>query len=407
MQTATDTKTDLVEKFLGVRAYTEALAEPLSPEDQCIQSMQDVSPTKWHRAHTSWFFETFILGPHKEGYEVFDMDYCYLFNSYYENVGARHSRPDRGLITRPSSDEIAEYRKFIDAEMQDFLSKEVSEEITSLIILGINHEQQHQELILSDIKDALFANPKLPIYLEDFPLRKTNYEEYINQNDQWQSFTPESANGGRALIGHKNDGFSFDNETPAHEVLLQDFELSKGLVSVGDWLEFMADGGYETPTLWLSDGWSVVQEQGWKSPKYFFQMDGDWKEFTLSGVKPLEANNPVMHISYYEADAFARWADARLPTEFEWEYSVSSQDINMVEQSPVWQWTSTPYCPYPGFVPAKGAVGEYNGKFMVNQMVLRGSCWATPANHSRYTYRNFYGPKTRWHFSGLKLAKGK
>lgn len=404
---------NLSKRLLEVRAHTEALAEPLSPEDQCIQSMVDVSPTKWHRAHTSWFFETFILSEFKEGYKAFDPDFCYLFNSYYESVGPRHERPQRGLITRPSADEVSEYRKYVDGELVDLLenldNSSAPEEVLKLVVLGINHEQQHQELILSDIKCVLFSNPKLPVYLEDFELYKSNFESK-NQAGGFERFIPQKDRDGRFRIGNENGSssgssfdFSFDNEFPVHEVILQDFELGKGCVTTQDWLEFMADGGYETPTLWLSDGWQHIQETKWMAPEYFIQIDGDWKVFTLSGLQDLDPMSPIMHVSYYEADAFARWAGARLPTEFEWEYVAKVTDQEL--PGAVWEWTGSSYSPYPGFAPVEGAVGEYNGKFMVNQKVLRGGCWATPDQHIRPTYRNFYSPKTRWHFSGLRLAK--
>ncbi len=406
-----------IEQFLDIRSYTEKLAEPLSPEDQCIQSMPDVSPTKWHRAHTTWFFETFILCVHKPDYKVFDPDFGFLFNSYYEAVGPRHNRPERGLITRPTAQEIAEYRKYVDGQMAEFLSdilekgdSESISEITYLTILGMHHEQQHQELILSDIKEVLFANPKLPAYLPEGIWK----DDFQQPEQQWESYA-----GGEVMVGSdfrcaeaENENctfetFTFDNETPSHSVLLNDFELSNRLVTVGDWLEFIADGGYNESTLWLSDGWYAVQEESWNAPRYFIQIDGEWKIFTLGGLKSVDEcggkDTPVTHISYYEADAFARWAGARLPTEFEWEHSAIESGRSL--PSAVWEWTASPYSPYPGFAPAKGAVGEYNGKFMVNQMVLRGGCRATPPNHIRPTYRNFYPPKTRWHFSGLRLAK--
>lgn len=410
MHTAIDNqvKNSLLERFLAVRAYSEALAQPLSAEDQCVQSMPDVSPTKWHLAHTSWFFETFILCGFSSDYEVLDPDFSYLFNSYYQNVGPQYSRPQRGLITRPSVMEVLDYRKYVNEGlvnlMKDLESVKSPEEVLTLLELGINHEQQHQELILSDIKNVLYANSKLPIYLENFPVRQSNFEAYAKgHKTEWQKFNPPTDDGKRFQAGYAGEGFCFDNELQVHDVLLEDFELSSGLVTAGDWLEFIADGGYDTPTLWLSDGWHHIQATGCKAPEYVFQIDGQWKVFTLSGVQDLNPQSPVMHISYYEADAFARWAGARLPTEFEWEYATVNTSREL--PSPVWEWTASPYSPYPGFTPAEGAVGEYNGKFMVNQMVSRGGCWATPDGHIRPTYRNFYPPQTRWHFSGLRLAR--
>ncbi len=407
---------ELVKRYLDVRHHTEELAAPLTAEDQCVQSMTDASPTKWHRAHTCWFFETFILCPNKAGYEVFDPDFNYLFNSYYENVGPRHARNERGLITRPGAEEVGEYRKHVDDAMVDFIEDELSnsdeaEALADLIILGTHHEQQHQELILMDIKHVLSRNPKLLPYLESFGLRERCYMAQPGgsqngrngggENAGWENH-PVSKQGS-IQIGYEGDGFAFDNEYPSHNVVLNDFELASHLVSFGDWLEFIEDGGYETATLWLSDGWYKVMEEKWFAPEYVQKSGDGWEVFTLSGLKELDPKEPVMHISYYEADAFARWAGARLPTEFEWEHAAKPGSRNL--PGPVWEWTSSSYGAYPGFQPASGAVGEYNGKFMVNQMVLRGGCWATPEGHIRPSYRNYYGPHTRWHFSGLRMAR--
>ena len=414
------------EHYAAVREVTERLAAPLSPEDQCIQTMDDVSPTKWHRAHTTWFFETFLLKPHLDGYEEVDPLYGYLFNSYYETAGPRHPRPRRGMISRPSAAEVADYRARVDDAMVRLLSDSRPDDVADLVVLGLNHEQQHQELLLMDIKHVLSCNPAQPVYRPEGAPASPAADAPAAA---WVSF-----DGGRCAVGHDGDSFAFDNETPRHDVLLGPYELSSRLVTCGEWLEFMADGGYRTPTLWLSDGWATVQSCGWTAPLYWSSQDGAdptsadgdaWSVFTLAGRRAPRADEPVCHVSYYEADAFARWAGARLPTEAEWESAAGPRangganllDAGAMHPRPraaagltqmfgdVWEWTSSPYCAYPGFVPAPGAVGEYNGKFMINQMVLRGGCCVTPADHVRGTYRNFFAPRTRWHFSGLRLAR--
>ena len=410
----------LAERYTAVRGLTEQLASPLSPEDQCIQTMDDVSPTKWHRAHTTWFFETFLLKPHLAGYSEADPLYGYLFNSYYEAAGPRHPRPQRGIISRPSTAEVADYRRWVDEAMLRLLDSEVPRAVEDLATLGLNHEQQHQELLVMDIKHVLSCNPAQPAYRND-PDRASGA---AGSGPAWVGFE-----GGRHAIGHDGGAFAFDNEGPRHEVLLGAYELSSRLVTCGEWLAFVADGGYRTPTLWLSDGWAAAQTEGWSAPLYWNRA-GDCRElFTLAGARELRSDEPVCHISYYEADAFARWAGARLPTEAEWEAAAATagvqpdaSDANLLPSGAphprpasgdglsqmfgdVWEWTSSAYSPYPGFAPAAGAVGEYNGKFMVNQMVLRGGCCATPAGHVRATYRNFFAPGTRWHFSGLRLAR--
>jgi formylglycine-generating enzyme required for sulfatase activity len=442
---------DLLERYEEVRAFTERLAEPLSPEDQTIQSMPDVSPTKWHRAHTTWFFETFLLGAHQSGYTPFDPDYAFLFNSYYEAVGPRHARVERGLLSRPGCEEIAEYRASVDQAMRRFLAGDLAADVAWLVELGLHHEQQHQELLLMDIKHVLGTNPTRPAYrpAERPPLRVTDPPGWVEHP------------GGTVTIGHGGDGFAFDNEGPVHEVLLRPFALSSRLVSCGEWLEFMEDGGYERPELWMSDGWATIRREGWDAPAYWRRAgddgsDGDdnddndddvqgrpasgsdeWEIHTLTGVFPIEPNEPVCHVSWYEADAFARWAGCRLPSEVEWEAvatarlggagvagldtaklesglglhprppgTLTSGDTAADEQwtGAVWQWTASNYGPYPGFEPAAGAVGEYNGKFMVNQQTLRGGACITPAGHTRKTYRNFFYPSARWPFCGLRLA---
>ncbi len=420
----------LAERYSAVRGLTEELASPLSPEDQCIQTMDDVSPTKWHRAHTTWFFETFLLKPHLDGYREADPLYGYLFNSYYETVGQRHSRPRRGMISRPSAGEVGDYRAHIDEAMDRLLNQEFPASVAELVELGLNHEQQHQELLLMDIKNVLSCNPAQPSYrpIRDMETSPAGGHGASAPVVAWVGFE-----GGRYGLGHDGGSFAFDNESPRHDVLLGAYDLCCRPVTCGEWLEFMADGGYRTPTLWLSDGWAAVQSNHWQAPLYWRNGDepgdadeGIWSVFTLYGRRPVAADEPVCHISYYEADAYARWAGARLPTEAEWEGAAAAQAavdganlLNTGTLHPracaasgltqmfgdVWEWTSSAYSAYPGFAPAAGAVGEYNGKFMVNQMVLRGGCCATPADHARVTYRNFFAPGTRWHFSGLRLAR--
>ncbi len=407
-------ETELSERYLAVRRLTERLAEPLSAEDQTVQSMPDTSPTKWHRAHTTWFFETFVLIPHLPGYEAYDSAFAYLFNSYYEQAGARYPRPHRGLITRPGIEAVAEYRRHVDAAMQRLIESDLDPAVADLIELGLHHEQQHQELLLMDIKHVLSFNPLRPSYAA---LRSKCAGSIAP--DAWVSF-----DGGLFDIGHAGDGFAYDNEMPRHKAYVAPFKLGARLVTCGAWLEFMADGGYRTPTLWLSDGWAAVQANGWEAPLYWTGGDGEWTLFTLGGERPVDPREPVCHVSYYEADAFARWAHARLPSEAEWEIAaaLAGLDGNFVDNGvlhplparegsglqqmfgDVWEWTMSSYSPYPGFRTAPGAVGEYNGKFMVNQMVLRGGCCATSADHIRATYRNFFYPQQRWAFSGLRLA---
>jgi ergothioneine biosynthesis protein EgtB len=412
------TPSDLRTRYQQVRSFTEALAEPLSAEDQTVQTMPDVSPTKWHRAHTTWFFETFVLSPHVPGYEAVDPAYGFLFNSYYEAVGPRHARPERGLLTRPGIAEIASYRSAVDEAVDDLLAAGTAPAVEGLIELGVNHEQQHQELLLMDIKHVLATNPLHPAYVApgDRPGGIAA--------DGWIEHP-----GGVVAIGFDGDGFAYDNEGPRHDVLLRPFALGRRLVTVGDWLAFMADRGYERPDLWMSDGWATVNAEGWCAPGYWIREADGWLVQTLTGPRPVDPAEPVVHVSWYEADAFARWAGCRLPSEDEWE-AVAATDPTLAGGAPapgldtsglagpglhpsacgadwcgaVWQWTSSPYGAYPGFHPAAGAVGEYNGKFMVNQQVLRGGACVTPAGHTRATYRNFFPPASRWAFSGLRLA---
>lgn len=392
-----------VERFRAVRSLSAALATPLSDADSTIQSMPDASPAKWHLAHTTWFFETFTLRD-LPGYRLFDERWPFLFNSYYEAEGPRHARPMRGMLSRPSLDEALAYRAHVDRHLEDVLDRP---ELAQLIALGLNHEQQHQELLLTDIKHALSLNPLLPAYapagaasVAAGPLSWTEYP------------------GGIARIGHEGTGFAFDNESPAHRVMIEPFALADRLVTNREWQMFMADGGYRNPALWLSDGWAWAQAEGIDAPLYW---RGDDTAFTLSGVSALDPDGPVTHVSFFEADAYASWAGARLPTEFEWEVAASGCDPALGNQldgasgvHPVgsaglfgdcWQWTRSAYLPYPRFRAADGAEGEYNGKFMSGQCILKGASCATPRGHSRATYRNFFPPEKRWQFTGVRLAK--
>lgn len=383
----------LSDRYQSVRARTEELAAPLSPEDQVVQSMPDASPTKWHRAHTTWFFETFLLLPFLPGYRRVNEDYALLFNSYYVAAGPRHARPRRGLLTRPSCAEVAAYRAAVDEGMAALL-RDPPQEALPLVELGLQHEQQHQELLLTDILHALGGNPLKPAY-----------------DAAWQE--PHAATGPARLlegpqgvveIGHGSSGFAFDNEAPRHRAFLAPYRIADRLVSNGEWLAFMADGGYREPLLWMSDGWAARETEGWEAPLHWEQHGGTWQQFSLGGLRPVDLALPVRHISWYEADAFARWAGKRLPTEEEWEAAASLPGFADAEGI-AWQWTGSAYRPYPGFRPWAGAVGEYNGKFMIGQMVLRGSSLATPPGHARPSYRNFFPPGARWQFTGLRLAE--
>jgi ergothioneine biosynthesis protein EgtB len=405
----------ITDRFFATRSLTESLASPLSAEDQTVQSMPDVSPTKWHRAHTTWFFETFLLTPSLPGYQAFHPDYGYLFNSYYEGVGARHPRNDRGLLSRPGVEAIAEYRAHVDEAMAVLLDRPSSGSLAGLVELGIQHEQQHQELLLMDIKHVLSRNPLQPAY------------DAVRLPGPTAATAPTWAEhpAGTYEIGYDQQGFSFDNELPRHRTYLEEFAIAEQAVTCDEWLAFIEDGGYHRPELWLSDGWATVQAERWESPLYWTQRGGGWVEFTLAGPSPVNPAQPVCHLSYYEADAFAHWAGARLPTEAEWEVAAAGLptqghflDQTRLHPTPVagppapsspfgdvWQWTSSAYSPYPGFEPAAGAVGEYNGKFMVNQYVLRGGSCVTPPDHVRASYRNFFPPSARWAFTGLRLAR--
>ncbi len=410
----------LSKSYIEVRKQSEELCKPLITEDYVVQTMPDVSPPKWHLAHTSWFFETFILAPYLENYRRFNEPFNDLFNSYYNGVGNPYPRPKRGFLTRPSVDEVFHYRSHVDQYMGELSQKldrhPKSRLIQKLTQLGINHEQQHQELLLTDIKHIFAQNPLFPVYSQ----HAAESPPFGHVPLFWTRFP-----GGEAEIGHVGDGFSFDNELPRHRVILNDYSLTNRLVTNREYKQFIDDGGYSNPLLWLSDGWATVQNQSWAAPLYWLKQDDHWQVVTLGGLKPLNPNEPVCHISYYEADAFATWCGKRLPSETEWEHAAGHSKTvsgNFVESGffhpkpaesgnslqqlfgDVWEWTRSAYTPYPEYRPAEGAIGEYNGKFMCNQMVLRGGSCATPKNHIRKTYRNFFYPHNRWQFMGFRLA---
>ena len=408
----------LIDLYRAVRARTERLCEPLTAEDCVVQSMPDASPVKWHLAHTTWFFETFVLAPHQPGYPAVPESVAgFLFNSYYNAIGLRWERPRRGLLTRPTLAEVHEYRAAVDGRMERLLDDAAAREAAAeTLVLGLNHEEQHQELILTDVKHILAHNPLGPVYSPAAP------DEGDSAAAGWATFQ-----GGLVSIGHDGDGFAFDNEGPRHTVFLHGFQLATRPTTNGEYLAFMADGGYERPDWWLSDGWAARRAGGWIAPLYWDREGGGWVVRTLSGPRPPYPEQPVCHVSYYEADAFARWAGARLPTEAEWEHAASGPPAGhfleggrfhpSAGRSPddrgplaqlygeVWQWTSSAYAADPGYRPAAGALGEYNGKFMCNQFVLRGASCVTPRRHARRTYRNFFPPDARWQFSGIRLAK--
>jgi ergothioneine biosynthesis protein EgtB len=387
---------ELIDAFLAVRNETERRAAPLSPEDQLIQSMPDASPAKWHRAHTTWFFEQFLLGEHCAGYTPYHPDYAFLFNSYYVSAGPRHARARRGDLTRPSADEVTAYRRHVDAAVVKFFREaedETLEAIAPLVEVGLNHEQQHQELMYTDILHAFAQNPSSPAYDPSwrFPAASGSGEDWVELTEGIHS------------IGHAGESFHFDNEKPAHRALVGPVRVARNLVTNADWIAFMADGGYTTPTLWLMDGFATATAEQWQAPGHWREIDGQWHIMTLGGLVPVDPESPVSHVSYYEADAFARWRGKHLPTEMEWEVAARAGQLNDAFGI-VWQWTRSAYSPYPGYRAIEGALGEYNGKFMVNQLVLRGSSLATPDGHSRVTYRNFFYPHHRWQFTGLRLA---
>ena len=411
----------LQDRYDDVRAATMALAAPLSGEDCALQSMPDASPVKWHLAHTTWFFETFLLVPSLLAYAPFDDAFRVLFNSYYNSVGDRYPRPQRGLLSRPDLATVCAYRTHVDAAMRALLARGLATDVAELVELGVHHEQQHQELILTDVKHLLSHNPTGPVYRAGWPLSAVRPQPLA-----WHRYE-----GGVVPIGHDGNGFAFDNEGPAHRVMLAPYALASRPVTHGEFADFIADGGYKRPELWLSLGLDAVRERGWRAPLYWSREDdGRWQTFTLHGFVEIDPHAPVCHVSYFEADAFARWAGSRLPTEFEWEHAARNVEIdgNFVERGAlhplacagdataaaaapgqlygdVWEWTSSSYAPYPRYAPAAGAVGEYNGKFMCGQYVLRGGSCATPRSHVRATYRNFFPPDARWQFSGIRLAR--
>jgi ergothioneine biosynthesis protein EgtB len=415
--------TDLAQRLAQVRAQTMALVKDLSPEDCQAQSMPDASPVKWHLAHTTWFFETFILEHHEPHFQPHNAQYRVLFNSYYNGIGDKHPRPERGLVTRPSLAQVLAYRCAVEERVLDLLSRNTNPALLDLVNLGLHHEQQHQELILTDVKHLLSRNPALPAYAKRWPLTTVRPQAL-----HWQQFA-----GGLAQTGHcaSSDGtFSFDNEGPTHPHFLTPFELGSRLVTYGEYIEFMEDGGYTRPELWLSMGWDWLQASKRRMPLYWQEQGGRYSNFTLQGLVDIDPHTPICHLSYFEADAFARWAGARLPTEHEWEHAARSlgslkpDNGNFLESrayhplalrqagdgvqqmfGDVWEWTQSNYNPYPGFAPASGAVGEYNGKFMCNQFVLRGGSCITPRSHIRASYRNFFPPDAQWQFSGLRLAR--
>lgn len=405
----------LFDRLMETRRLSLRLAAPLSDEDQVVQAMDDASPTKWHLAHTTWFFEAFVLPRFLPGYQLFDEPFEYCFNSYYESVGPRHPRPKRGLLTRPSAQSVRDYRAHVDAALGRLFETDLPDEAASLVELGISHEQQHQELLLTDILSLFAAEPLKPTY---------RYNKLDAEAEAAAPLALTAFEGGIHAIGHDGGGFAYDNEGPRHEQLIRPFRLANRCVTNAEWIQFIEDGGYRTATLWLADGWTTINTEGWRAPLYFEEADGGYMQMSLLGLRPAEPAAPVTHVSFYEADAFARWAGYRLPSEFEWEHASTNlaengrtlgadhlrpvpaaNDTGLTQMfGDVWEWTASAYLPYPGFEAAPGAVGEYNGKFMCGQFVLKGGSCATPDGHIRRTYRNFFYPHQRWQFTGLRLA---
>jgi len=381
---------NLLEKYRVVRAASESICRPLQKEDYVVQPIVDVSPPKWHLGHITWFWETFVLTPHQPGYLPCNPDYNYVFNSYYETIGARVVRTDRGNLSRPSVDEVYDYRRYVDGKMAALIDAGPDPALEQLIVLGLNHEQQHQELLYTDIKYILGHNPLFPAWSD----------RDIDEDPSSEGSGFLSMPAGVYEIGYQGDGFCFDNELARHKVWLDDFQIAAGLVSNGEYLEFMGSGGYKNFSYWHAEGWDWVKNEGTGAPLYWHFIDGEWHHYTMAGLRPVDPEQPVCHINYYEAAAFAAWRGCRLPTEWEWE--AASGRFGWGKR---WEWTESAYLPYPGFKKAAGAIGEYNGKFMVSQMVLRGASVATPAGHSRPTYRNFFHPPLRWQFTGIRLAK--
>lgn len=382
---------DLINQYNDVRAYTEQICKPLQTEDYVVQVAEFASPAKWQLAHSSWFFETFVLLPHLPDYKLFNIDFPYLFNSYYNNAGDRVLRAKRGNLTRPTTNEVYAYREYVDTAMGQLLQQKLDAEMVQLVTLGLHHEQQHQELLLSDIKYMFGQNPLFPAYDVETSL--------LDQESNRESGHVKISEG-VYTIGYQGDGFCFDNELGVHKVYLHDFEIQKGLVTNGEYIEFIEAGGYKDFNLWLDEGWSWLKQNQVSKPLYWHQLDGQWMHYTLKGFQKIKENDILKHISFYEAMAFAEWKGMRLPTEFEWE--IASSQLNWGQR---WEWTNSAYLPYPGFKKAPGAIGEYNGKFMINQMVLRGASIATSPKHSRPTYRNFFHPNAQWQFTGIRLAK--
>ena len=412
MSTQTTERDTLLDNYRKVRRDTELICTKLDIDDYQIQSIAETSPPKWHIAHVTWFFEEFVLSYFNPDYKPFDSRFSFLFNSYYETVGRMQPRPKRGMLSRPTVEEVYRYRHYVNEHMLSLavdINENLWNEFSSRVILGLNHEQQHQELLLMDIKHNFAVNPLKPAYNPQL-ISKTSEHTAMKWIDQ---------SGGVTEIGHHSEAFAYDNEKPRHQVLLHDHQLASRLVTNEEYLAFMDDEGYSRPELWLADGWSLINREGWRHPLYWESIDGEWWLFTLGGMRKLESHEPVCHVSYYEADAYARWSGKRLPTEEEIETILTEVDVegNLLNHNvlhplsgngqwygDVWEWTSSAYGPYPGFQPLDGSMGEYNGKFMCNQMVLRGGCCITPQHHMRATYRNFFYPHDRWSFAGLRLA---